>query len=96
MARRAWLPWFAIIALILVVGGVISRIVADGWDRQRITEYLQRQGNTVQTITWQPFAQWWIKGSDRTYLVEYLTPDGQLKHISCRTSLFGGVYTSED
>ena len=96
MASRPWLPWLAIIALVLVVGSLVARVVADGWDRARITEYFHRHGNTVQAITWQPFAQWWVKGGDRTYLVDYLMADGRVRQVSCRTSLSGGVHVSED
>jgi hypothetical protein len=76
--------------------GISYRFLADGWDRERITESLVHQGLVVDSITWQPFAFWWQKNSDRTYLVECHTTNGSSKRLSCRTSMFGGVYTSEE
>ena len=90
---RTWFAGTAFVLTVLVIG---FNVVADQWDRQRITEALDHQGLMVDSITWQPFAFWWQKDSDRTYLVECRTSNGTSKRLSCRTSLFGGVYTSEE
>jgi hypothetical protein len=90
------LPWFWALALILLVVGVGARLVADRWDRERIRDYFLRQGQTTGAITWEPFARWWTRDIDRTYTVTVLSPDGATRVVSCRTSLFGGVYVSEE
>jgi hypothetical protein len=90
---RTWFTGTAFVLVVLVIG---FNLIADQWDRQRITEAMDHQGLVVDSITWQPFAFWWQKDSDRTYLVECHTTTGLPKRFSCRTSLFGGVYTSEE
>ncbi len=94
--RRAWFPIIWPVVLALVVIGIIMRVVADGWDRERITEYMLSHHGTVEDITWQPLAFWWQKNSDRAYLVTYRSAEGLAKQVHCRTSLFGGVYLSEE
>jgi hypothetical protein len=70
--------------------------VADGWDRERIRDYFTRQGQVIEIITWEPFARWWLRDTDRNYRVTVRAANGSTREISCRTSLFGGVYVSEE
>ncbi len=76
---------------------ILLRVVADRWDRSRITTYVQERGGEVQDIAWQPFGRGWFgERGDRIYEVTYRSRDGATHEASCKTSLFSGVYFSEE
>ena len=75
----------------------ILRVVGDRLDRKRIHKDVDGRGGVVLDITWKPFGRGWFgEKSDRVYLVEW-TDKTYVKHTSwCKTSLFTGVYWTED
>ena len=76
---------------------VLIRLIAGSADDGRIRQYIASRGGVVQSIQWQPFGRGWVgEKSDRIYLVTYTDSNGDVHEASCKTSLFSGVYLSED
>ncbi len=85
---------FIVLIALVAVG---FRLFADRWDRSRIHEYVAERGGTVNGITWQPFGRGWFgEKGDRIYEVAYTDRDGASHSASCKTSLFSGVYFTDD
>jgi hypothetical protein len=85
-----------IIPLVLAVI-LLIRIFADRMDRARIADYVRRQGGQVRDVRWSPFGRGWFgEKSDRIYEVAYTDREGGSHHATCKTSLFTGVYWTED
>ena len=87
---------FGIIALVVAVALAI-RLCAGSLDGGRIDEYIQSRGGKVITREWSPFGRGWFgERSDRLYKVEYVDRDGNRRSATVKTSLFTGVYFTED
>jgi hypothetical protein len=85
---------FIIVIPLLAIG---FRLLADRWDRERIQQYVAERGGTLNGITWQPFGRGWFgEKGDRIYEVEYTDRDGASHSASCKTSMFSGVYFTDD
>lgn len=87
------------IALILLVAGmaIAFRLMAGGMDRSRVGKYIQSRGGKVLETHWAPFGRGWFgEKNDRIYEVRYADADGNLHHSTCKTSMFSGVYFTED
>jgi hypothetical protein len=87
-----------IFLVILIIGLiVIIRLAAGGADHGRIRSYVAQRGGAVQSIEWAPFGRGWFgEQNDRIYRVLYVDSDGNEHEASCKTSLFSGVYFTED
>ena len=73
------------------------RLLADRWDRERIQHYVAERGGSVNDITWQPLGRGWLgEKGDRIYKVDYTDGDGASHSASCKTSMFSGVYFTDD
>ena len=85
------------IFLVVVPLIVAVRVVADRMDRGRIRDDVGERGGVVEDISWRPFGRGWFgEKSDRIYEVAW-TDSERIAHVSwCKTSLFTGVYWSED
>ena len=80
-----------------VAAVLLIRIVADRMDRARIADYVRGQGGELRSIRWSPFGRGWLgEKSDRIYEVDYADREGRTHHATCKTSLFTGVYWTED
>jgi hypothetical protein len=88
-------PVFLILA---VVGfGLIVRLLAGGADNSRIEDYIRSRGGRLISCNWAPFGKGWFgEKNDRIYSVRYQDVDGHMHEASCKTSLFSGVYFTED
>ena len=87
---------FLIVAAVIVIG-VLIRLMAGGADHERIRAYVAERGGTVDSINWAPFGRGWFgEKSDRIYIVRYTDSSGDEHEASCKTSLFSGVYFTED
>lgn len=86
---------FAILAFLVV--GIVIWVAAMSFDKDRIRDYIQGRGGRVISIDWAPFGKGWIgEKSDRIYEVADYDAEG-LQHLAtCKTSLFTGVYWTED
>jgi len=81
---------FLIVALVL-------RLVAGGWDHDRIRHYVADRGGRVQSIEWAPFGRGWLGSeNERIYQVRYVDREGNVHDASCKTSMMAGVYFTED
>lgn len=82
-------------AMIVLAIGI--RVAAGAWDRSRIRNYIESAGGDVKSIEWNPFGPGWFgEKSDRIYLVRYLDRDGNEHEAHCKTSLWTGVYFTQD
>jgi hypothetical protein len=66
-------------------------------DKGRITAYVQERGGRIVSISWAPFGKGWFGDkNDRIYEVVYYDREGNQHWATCKTSLFAGVYWTED
>lgn len=66
-------------------------------DAERIKEYIESRGGKLLESTWTPFGRGWFgERGDRIYRVRYLDINGNEHNASCKTSMWSGVYWTED
>jgi len=82
------------LGLVLVIG---LRLIAGRMDHKRVRQYVHSRGGQVLAIKWSPFGPGWFgEKSDRIYSVSYLDQDGNEHAAYCKTSLWTGVYFTQD
>lgn len=82
-------------AAIVVV--LVIRLAAGAMDHERIRQYLADRGARVLEIRWDPFGPGWFgEKNDRIYHVRYVDREGNEHDSHCKTSLWTGVYFTED
>ena len=81
-----------------VITAIIAiRLVADNFDRQRISEYVEVRGGKVIETAWTPFGPGWLGGGgERIYEVRYSDHVGNIHEAFARTNMLSGVYLAED
>lgn len=85
---------FILVPISLAIG---FRVLAGSMDHSRIREYIEGRGGRVLDCQWSPFGKGWFgERSDRIYEVRYRDRDGNLHQATCKTSLWTGVYWTED
>ena len=73
------------------------RLFAGGMDKDRVRDYVISKGGHVISIEWHPFGKGWFGERDsRIYAVQYKDREGNLHQATCKTSMFSGVYFTED
>jgi hypothetical protein len=85
--------------LIVLFFGFLILVWFGSWslDKDRITEYVKQRGGRVISINWAPFGRGWFgEKNDRIYEVVYYDRQGNQHWATCKTSLFGGVFWTED
>lgn len=90
---------YAVLLVILVVIGIAIgfRLLAGSMDRERIRGYVETRGGKVIETTWAPFGPGWFGGNkERIYQVRYLDHGGNVHEAYARTSMWTGVYFTED
>lgn len=76
---------------------IVIRLFAGGMDGDRVRAYVEERGGRLLASGWAPFGKGWFgEKSDRIYEVRYLDSDGNEHEASCKTSMFTGVYFTED
>src|SRR3954452_2246110 len=66
-------------------------------DHDRIKQYVEERGGKVLDSHWSPLGPGWFgEKSDRIYGVRYLDKDGNEHEAHCKTSMWTGVYFTED
>ncbi len=81
---------------IAIAAAVALRIVMHFVDKERIKDEIGARGGHVIAIRWNPFARgWFFEKNERHYEVTYRDRAGAVLTITCKTSLFTGVYWSE-
>jgi hypothetical protein len=87
----------AIIPLLLFLAIFVIWLIARGMDTDRVKEYIEARGGKLLEKHWAPFGKGWFgEKSDRIYEVRYLDKNGNEHQASCKTSLWSGVYWTED
>jgi hypothetical protein len=82
---------------VIVVAALGFRIAAAFMDHARIENYIRSLGGKVITIRWSPFGPGWFgEKSDRIYRVRYVDRDGDEHEAYCKTSMWSGVYMTQD
>ena len=86
-----------IVFLLVIVAAIVIRLLAGGLDHDRVEQYIELRGGRVVDARWAPFGPGWFgEKSDRIYEVRYLDRDGNEHEAHCKTSLWTGVYFTED
>jgi len=87
---------FLIIPVFIAIA-IGFRLFAGGMDKDRVRDYVISKGGRVISIEWHPFGTGWFGERDsRIYAVHYKDRDGHMHRATCKTSLFSGVYFTED
>jgi hypothetical protein len=88
---------FGIIALLLVAVVVGIRLIAGSLDGDRIEAYVRDRGGKLRSRRWTPLGKGWFgESSDRIYAIEWEDRDGNRRAATAKTSMFTGVYLTED
>jgi hypothetical protein len=81
----------------LILLGVMIWVASMSMDTDRITGYIQDRGGRIVSINWAPFGKGWFgEKNDRIYEVVYYDSEGNQHWATCKTSLFSGVYWTDD
>ena len=82
---------------VAILFALVIRHIAGGMDGDRIRRYIQGRGGAVQESRWSPFGPGWFGArSERLYRVRYVDRDGAEHEADCKTSMWTGVYFTED
>jgi hypothetical protein len=88
---------FAVLAILAVVAGVGMWALSMSMDKGRIAEYVQQRGGRIVSISWAPFGKGWFgEKEERLYEVVYYDAEGDQHFATAKTSLWTGVYWTED
>ncbi|HZN33047.1 MAG TPA: hypothetical protein VFB80_04480 [Pirellulaceae bacterium] len=89
---------FFVVAIVVALGIALAiRLLAGTLDHDRIRQYVQQRGGSVRSIQWSPFGHGWFGDKHhRIYEVAYDDADGNPHVATCKTSLWSGVYWTED
>lgn len=87
-----------VLIVFLVVGlALMFRLFAGSLDHNRVEDYIASRGGRVLEKHWNPFGRGWFGEKDsRIYSVRYQDREGNVHEATCKTSLFSGVYFTED
>jgi hypothetical protein len=86
---------FVVIGFIVLA--VLIRLASGSTDDGRIRENIEQQGGKIQSINWSPFGRGWFGSkNERIYEVVYEDAQGKVHQAYCKTSMFSGVYWTED
>ena len=87
---------FGFIALVIIIA-IVFRLFAGSMDGERVNEYIERRGGELLEMHWAPFGTGWFGAkSDRIYEIRFRDHDGNICAATAKTSLFTGVYFTED
>src|SRR5687768_1769302 len=85
------------ILILFIIGAIVVWFLARAMDSNRVKEYVEARGGKLLQKRWAPFGKGWLgEKSDRIYEVRYLDKDGNVHQASCKTSMWSGVYWTED
>ncbi|NLB65347.1 MAG: hypothetical protein GX803_02635 [Lentisphaerae bacterium] len=88
--------------IFIIVGGfialaVVTRLIAGSYDRGRIERYIRERGWELVDRSWDPFGPGWFGEKDsRIYQIVYRDQQGNLHRAHVKTSMFSGVYLTND
>lgn len=92
------MEFFPVVFIVGIIAvAILFRVTAGGMDHQRVREYVEGRGGRLLDCHWAPFGTGWFgEKSDRIYEVRYRDRDGNLHQATCKTSMWTGVYWTED
>ncbi len=80
-----------------IVLAVLIRFGAGSTDDGRIRDSIEQQGGKTRSINWSPFGRGWFGSkNERIYEVVYEDAQGKIHQAYCKTSMFSGVYWTDD
>ena len=83
--------------LVFIVLLIVIRLFAGSMDKDRIDKYIASRGGELISKQWAPLGKGWVgDNSDRIYKVVYLDKDGHTHEAFVKTSMFSGVYFTQD
>jgi hypothetical protein len=82
--------------ILIIVLFIILRLSAGFFDSDRIERYVENNGGKLVSKEWAPFGTGWFGSKERIYKVFYNDKDGHRHEAYVKTSLFSGVYFTED
>ncbi len=86
----------------LIFGGfiflaIVFRLIAGSIDGDRVEEYVSKQGWELLDRSWDPFGPGWFGEKDsRIYQIVYRDREGNVHRAHVKTSMFSGVYLTND
>jgi hypothetical protein len=87
----------AVFFILAIVVGIGIWAFSMSMDKSRITDYVQQRGGRVVSIGWAPFGKGWFgEKEERLYEVVYYDKAGKQHFATCKTSLWTGVFWTED
>jgi hypothetical protein len=87
----------AVAVVLVVLAGIGIWMFSMSLDKNRITDYVEQRGGRIISISWAPFGKGWFgEKEERIYEVVYYDKDGNQHFATCKTSLWTGVYWTED
>ncbi len=85
-----------IIPVVIIVALVI-RVIAGSFDADRVHMYVKSRGWKLIDQSWDPFGPGWFGEQDaRIYAIIYEDQDGNRHKAHVKTSVFSGVYLTND
>ncbi len=82
---------------VMIALAVLIRLWIGGLNHNRIRGYIVNQGGEVLAIKWKPFGAGWFGEKDSAiYEVRYRDREGNVRNAVCKTSMFSGVYFTND
>jgi hypothetical protein len=87
----------AVLIFVVMAAGIGIWIFSSSLDRDRITDYVRERGGRIVSINWAPFGKGWFgEKQARIYEVVYYDDNGNQHFATCKTSMWSGVYWTED
>lgn len=94
---RAVLWFLAIYVVVPCVVGLALLYVSEPFDVRRIRRNLRGRGATLLRCRWSPWGPGWFgTDAERIYEIRYRDGNGRIHQATVKTSVFGGVYYTED
>jgi hypothetical protein len=83
--------------LCIILLAIIIRVIAGGFDGERVEQYIRSIGGELMDKSWDPFGPgWWGERNARIYQIIYRDREGCVRRAHVKTSLFSGVYLTND
>jgi hypothetical protein len=88
---------FVVLIPLAILVAIFIRFAAGGLDHDRVRQYVEERGGKLISADWAPFGPGWFgEKSDRIYQVHYVDVDGNKHEAYAKTSMWTGVYLTED
>ncbi len=85
------------LVLLAIIVAFIARGIAGAFDGDRVEAYVRQRGWELVDRSWDPFGPGWFGEKDsRIYQIVYRDERGALHRAHVKTSMFSGVYLTND